>query len=147
MIREETELVIGLDGRKMSKSYGNTLPIFGEEKKMRKLVMGIKTDSTPVEEPKATEDSTILTLYNLFASEAERDEMVADYQRGGVGYGDFKKRVWEAYWEFFAEMRQRRAEIAADEAFVTEVLKAGADKAREEAEKVLGRVRERVGLS
>ena len=146
IIREDTAVVVGLDGRKMSKSYGNTLPIFGEEKPLKKLIMKITTDSTPVEEPKPTENSTILALYKLFASESDYAAMVADHERGGVGYGDFKKRLAEAYWDYFAPMRERRMEILADAAYVDGVLAAGAVRAREEASKVLDRVRRAVGL-
>ncbi len=147
IIREDTALVLGLDGRKMSKSYQNTLPIFGEEKPLKKLIMRITTDSTPVEEPKATNDSTILALYKLFASPSDFDVMVADHEKGGIGYGDFKKRLAEAYWDYFAAMRTRRAEILADPGYVDQVLAAGAARAREEAEKVLARVRRAVGLT
>lgn len=146
IIREETAIVIGLDGQKMSKSYNNTLPIFGEEKPMKKLVMKITTDSTPVEEPKPTEGSTILALYKLFASGTDYAAMVADHKKGGIGYGDFKKRLAEAYWDFFAPMRARREEILADPGYVDAVLTAGAERAREEAAKVLSRVRKAVGL-
>jgi len=146
IIREDTAVVVGLDGRKMSKSYHNTLPIFGEEKPLKKLIMRITTDSTPVEEPKPVENSTILALYKLFASEADYQAMVADHERGGIGYGDFKKRLADAYWDFFAPMRERRAEILADPGYVDRVLAAGAAKAREEAAKVLDRVRRAVGL-
>ncbi|HSP42837.1 MAG TPA: tryptophan--tRNA ligase [Luteolibacter sp.] len=146
IIREDTAIVIGLDGRKMSKSYHNTLPIFGEEKPLKKLIMKITTDSTPVEEPKPVENSTILTLYKLFASESDYQAMVADHERGGTGYGDFKKRLADAYWDFFAPMRERRAEILADPGYVDQVLAAGAARAREEAAKVLDRVRRAVGL-
>ncbi len=146
IIREDTAIIIGLDGRKMSKSYGNTLPIFGEEKLLKKLVMKITTDSTPVEAPKSTEGSTILALYKLFASSADYATMHADHERGGVGYGDFKKRLADAYWDFFAPMRARRAEIEADPGFVDQVLANGAMRAREEAGKVLKRVRRAVGL-
>ncbi|MEY3898354.1 MAG: tryptophan--tRNA ligase [Verrucomicrobiota bacterium] len=146
IIRDDTAVVIGLDGRKMSKSYGNTLPIFGEEKPLKKLIMRITTDSTPVEDPKPTEGSTILALYKLFASPADYAAMVADHERGGTGYGDFKKRLAEAYWDFFAPMRARRAEILADPGFVDQVLADGALRAREEAAKVIDRVRHAVGL-
>lgn len=146
IIREETAIVIGLDGQKMSKSYNNTLPIFGDEKPMKKLVMKITTDSTPVEEPKPTEGSTILALYKLFASGTDYATMVADHENGGIGYGDFKKRLAEAYWDFFAPMRARREEILADPGYVDAVLTAGAVRAREEAAKVLTRVRKAVGL-
>ncbi|MEI6175340.1 MAG: tryptophan--tRNA ligase [Verrucomicrobiota bacterium] len=146
IIREDTAVVVGLDGRKMSKSYGNTLPIFGEEKPLKKLIMKITTDSTPVEEPKPVENSTILALYKLFTSEADYQKMVDDHQRGGTGYGDFKKRLAEAYWDFFAPMRVRRAEILADPGYVDRVLADGAARAREESAKVLDRVRRAVGL-
>ncbi|NNC89711.1 MAG: tryptophan--tRNA ligase [Akkermansiaceae bacterium] len=146
IIREAVAKVPGLDGQKMSKSYNNTLPIFGEEKPLRKMVMKIVTDSTPVEDPKPVEGSVILQLYKLLASDADYQAMVADHQAGGTGYGDFKKRLWEAYWEFFAPMRARRAEIAADPASVDQVLAAGAARARQEAAVVLDRVRATVGL-
>ena len=146
IIREDTAVVVGLDGRKMSKSYHNTLPIFGDEKPLKKLIMKITTDSTPVEDPKPTEGSTILSLYKLFASPADYATMVADHERGGVGYGDFKKRLADAYWDYFAPMRVRRTEILADPEWVDEVLAAGALRAREEAAKVLERVRRAVGL-
>jgi len=147
IIREDTAVVIGLDGRKMSKSYGNTLPLFGEEKPLKKLVMKITTDSTPVEDPKPTENSTILALYKLFANETDYASLVAAHETGGTGYGDLKKRLAEAYWDFFAPMRQRRAEILADPGYIDAVLKQGAERAREEATKVLQRVRQAVGLS
>jgi tryptophanyl-tRNA synthetase len=146
IIREDTAVVIGLDGRKMSKTYHNTLPIFGEEKPLKKLIMKITTDSTPVEAPKPTEGSTILALYKLFASPADYAAMVADHENGGVGYGDLKKRLADAYWDFFAPMRVRRAEIETDPGYVDHVLAAGALRAREEAAKVLDRVRRAVGL-
>jgi tryptophanyl-tRNA synthetase len=146
IIREDTAVVVGLDGQKMSKSYHNTLPIFGQEKQLKKLLMRIVTDSTPMEDPKPTENSTILALYKLFAGEADYAAMVADHERGGIGYGDFKKRLAEAYWEFFAPMRARRDAITADPGYVDEVLRAGANRAREEAAKVLDRVRRAVGL-
>jgi len=147
IIKEETELVIGLDGRKMSKSYDNTLPIFGDEKKLRKLVMKIITDSTPVEDPKPTKDSTVIALYKLFAADAEVQSMIADHESGGFGYGDFKKRLADAYWDFFSEMRLRREEILKDPGYVDEVLERGAVRAREESAKVLSRVKKAVGLA
>lgn len=146
IIRDATALVIGLDGQKMSKSYHNTLPIFGEEKQLKKLVMKITTDSTPVEAPKPTEGSTILALYELFASPTDYADMILDHENGGCGYGDLKKRLADGYWDFFAPMRTRRAEILADPGFVDQVLAAGAIRAREEAGKVLARVRKAVGL-
>ena len=147
VIREDTAVVVGLDGRKMSKSYGNTLPIFGDEKPLRKLMMKITTDSTPVEAAKPVADSTILALYKLFASPAEHAVMVAEHEQGGVGYGDFKKRLADAYWDFFAPMRARRTEVLADPGYVDEVLATGAARARDQAGKVLARVRRAVGLT
>jgi tryptophanyl-tRNA synthetase len=146
IIRDDTAAVTGLDGRKMSKSYHNTLPIFGEEKPLRKSIMRIITDSTPVEEPKPVENSTILALYKLFASESDYQAMVADHLNGGTGYGDLKKRLADAYWDFFSPMRERRAHILADSGLVDQVLANGAARAREEAAKVLDRVRRAVGL-
>jgi tryptophanyl-tRNA synthetase len=147
IIRDDTAVVTGLDGRKMSKSYGNTLPIFGEEKALRKLIMRITTDSTPVEDPKPLENSTILSLYKLFADETAWQAMVDDHRRGGIGYGEFKKRLADAYWDYFAPMRARRETILADPGQVDQVLAAGAARAREEAGKVLARVRRAVGLA
>ncbi|MCH7225736.1 tryptophan--tRNA ligase [Haloferula sp. A504] len=147
MISESMAVVPGLDGQKMSKSYHNTLPLFGDEKPSKKLIMRIKTDSTPVEDPKPVDGSLILPLFRLFASEEDYAKMVADHQSGGVGYGDFKKRLAEAYWEYFAPMRQRREELLADPGYVDEVLAKGAGRAREEAAKVIDRVRKAVGLA
>ncbi len=146
LIPDEVAKVPGLDGQKMSKSYNNTLPIFGEEKQLRKTVMRIVTDSAAVEEPKPTEGSVILELYRLFASADDYDQMVVDFQAGGTGYGDFKKRLWEAYWEFFAPMRDRREELLEHPDYVDQVLAEGAARAREEAERVLTRVRKAAGL-
>jgi len=145
-IRDETAVVPGLDGQKMSKSYDNTIQLFEEPAALKKKIMGIKTDSTPVEDPKATEGSSILALYQLAASPAEYDAMVADFQRGGVGYGDFKKRLLQAVTDHFAPFRERRLEIVADPKYVDRVLAEGAEKARIVARKTLRRVRDAVGL-
>jgi tryptophanyl-tRNA synthetase len=145
-IQENVAKVPGLDGQKMSKSYNNTIPIFGVQKKLRKLVMKLETDSTPVEEPKPTEGSLILALYRFFASESDQAQMKADFEAGGFGYGDFKQRLFDAYWDYFAPMRERRAELEQDPAIVEDVLRNGAERAREEASRVLTRVRKTVGL-
>lgn len=145
-IREDTAIVPGLDGAKMSKSYGNTIEIFEDEKALRKKIMGIKTDSTPVEDPKPTENSAILGLYKLVASPADYDAMVSAFKAGGTGYGDFKKTLFAAVWEYFAPMREKRAEIVADPSLVDDVLRAGADKANAIADQVMDRVRRAVGL-
>ncbi|MBB5352045.1 tryptophanyl-tRNA synthetase [Haloferula luteola] len=146
IIRESVAVVPGLDGQKMSKSYGNTLPLFGEEKPSKKLIMKIKTDSTPVEEPKAIDDSLVLPLFRLFADDASYEEMLSQHESGGVGYGDFKKRLAEAYWDYFAPMRARRAELEADPGYIDQVLSQGAEKARSTASVTLDRVRKAVGI-
>src|ERR1043166_4665115 len=110
-IRPETETVPGVDGQKMSKSYGNTIDIFGEEKETRKRVMSIVTDSQPVEAPKNPQNSTIFQLYSLVGSPEEIAAMRERFERGGTGYGDFKKQLFVRLWEFFAPMRKRRQEI------------------------------------
>ena len=145
-IKEETAVVPGLDGQKMSKSYDNTIQLFEEAPALKKKIMGIKTDSTPVEAPKAIEGSSILALYKLVANEADYAAMVADHERGGVGYGDFKKRLLAAVTEYFAPFREKRAEIVADPKYVDRVLAEGAEKARAVARKTLARVRDAVGL-
>jgi tryptophanyl-tRNA synthetase len=130
----------------MSKSYDNTIQLFEEPAMLKKKIMGIKTDSTPVEAPKPVEGSTILALYKLVASPAEHQAMVADHERGGIGYGEFKKRLLEAVNLHFAPFRERRAEIVADAGHVDRVLAAGAEKARSLARKTLARVKDAVGL-
>jgi tryptophanyl-tRNA synthetase len=145
-IREETAVVPGLDGQKMSKSYDNTIQLFEEAGPLKKKIMSIKTDSTAVEEPKPTEGSSILALYKLVASEADYDQMVADHRKGGIGYGEFKKRLLQAVTDHFAPFRARRAEIVGDSGYVDKVLAEGAEKARVVARKTLNRVRDAVGL-
>jgi tryptophanyl-tRNA synthetase len=138
--------VIGLDGQKMSKSYDNTIPLFDDEKPLRKKIMGIVTDSTPVEAPKDPANSTIVALYRLFASEADVAKLEADFRAGGFGYGDFKKRLFEALWEYFRPMRERRAALAADQNYLDTVLRDGAERARAVATKTMDRVRRAIGL-
>lgn len=145
-IQSSTETVPGLDGQKMSKSYGNTIDIFGEEKETRKRIMSIVTDSTPVEAPKNPDTSSIVQLYSLFATEAEVTAMKERFVAGGTGYGDFKKQLFGALWDYFAPMRARRAEILAEPSYVDEVLARGAERANAIADRVMSRVRAAVGL-
>jgi tryptophanyl-tRNA synthetase len=145
-IQAATEVVPGLDGQKMSKSYGNTIDIFGEEKETRKRIMSIVTDSTPVEAPKDPNASSIFQLYSLFADEEEKNGMRDAFANGGTGYGEFKKQLFAKLWEFFAPMRTRRAEILAQPDFIDEVLARGAERANAEADRVMARVRSAVGL-
>ncbi|MGK0189161.1 MAG: tryptophanyl-tRNA synthetase [Verrucomicrobiales bacterium] len=145
-IGEATAAVPGLDGEKMSKSYDNTIEIFEGEKALRKKIMSILTDSTPVEEPKDPDKSFIVDLYKLVASPGDVAQMEADFRSGGTGYGDFKKRLFGAMWEHFAPHRERRSELENDAQYVDNVLTSGAGKARHVACGVLDRVRSAVGL-
>ena len=145
-IRTATETVPGLDGQKMSKSYGNTIDIFGDEKETRKRVMSIVTDSKAVAEPKDPATSTIFQLFSLVASKDEIAGMGEKFRKGGAGYGDFKKQLFEKLWEYFSPMRQRREEILADKLYIDNVLVRGARRANEIAGDVMTRVRAAVGL-
>ncbi|HEX2188158.1 MAG TPA: tryptophan--tRNA ligase [Longimicrobiaceae bacterium] len=145
-IAEEVAVVPGIDGQKMSKSYGNTLNMFGEEKALRKQVMSIVTDSTPLEDPKPTEGSNVLALYRLFAAPDEVRRMEEEFRAGGTGYGDFKKRLFAAIMDHFGPMRARRAELERNPDYVEEVLRRGADRAREVATATMDRVRRATGL-
>jgi tryptophanyl-tRNA synthetase len=146
-IREDAATVPGTDGAKMSKSYGNTIEIFADEKTMKKKIMGIVTDSTPVEAPKDPESNSIYQLYKLFASANDAAAMADKFRAGGTGYGDFKKQLFATVWEYFAPMRAKRAEIAADPGYVDGVLRRGAEHANALADKVMARVEKAVGLS
>jgi tryptophanyl-tRNA synthetase len=145
-IQESTAVVPGLDGAKMSKSYHNTIDLFAPENVLRKKIMGIKTDSTPVEEPKPMEGSVILALHKLVASEVDHLAMENDFRVGGAGYGDLKKRLFGAVWEYFAPFRAKRVELEADPGHVEKILAAGAEKAAVVADGVMRRVRNAVGI-
>jgi tryptophanyl-tRNA synthetase len=145
-IREEVATVVGLDGQKMSKSYGNTIEIFAPEKALRKKVMGIVTDSTPVESPKDPSSSIILQLYRLFATPEQVESMIQSFRAGGTGYGEYKKQLFEVLWNAFEPMRKRRSELQADLGFVEAVLRRGAERALTTAEQTMAKVRSAVGL-
>jgi tryptophanyl-tRNA synthetase len=145
-IEAETEVVPGLDGQKMSKSYGNNIDIFSDEKQTRKRVMSIVTDSTPVESPKDPSGSTILQLYSLIASKDEISGMRERFLKGGTGYSEFKRELFEKLWEYFAPMRKRREEILANKSYINSVLARGAERANEIADQVMTRVRAAIGL-
>ena len=147
VIREDAGVVPGVDGQKMSKSYGNTLEIFAPEKDLRKKIMGIKTDSTPVEAPKAVEGSTLWGLARLLGREDEKAEYRGLLEKGGVGYGDLKKKLADLVLQEFAVMRKRREELAADPAQLARWMAQGAEKARGTAMKVMARVRAAVGTN
>jgi len=146
-IREEVAVVPGTDGQKMSKSYGNTIEIFGDEKVIRKKIMGIKMDSRPPEEPKPDANQNLaIQLLKLVAPANVGKEYEDRLRAGGLGYGDLKKALFEHYWNHFAEARKKRAELAANLDYVNGVLADGATKARTVAQKVLKRARIASGL-
>ena len=143
---DESAKVPGVDGEKMSKSYGNTIELFPGEKPLRKRIMSIKTDTTPVEDPKDPDTSAIYQLYQLFATPAEQAALAARYRAGGMGYGEAKQALFEAAWSYFAAARARREQFSADPATVEDILQAGAKRAREKGAEVLDRVRTACGL-
>jgi len=146
-IRTETAKVPGLDGEKMSKSYGNTLEIFGDEKTLRKKVMGIKMDSRAPAEPKPDADQNLaIQILKLVAPADVAKDYEVKLRAGGLGYGDLKKALFEHYWNHFAAARAKRAELTANLDYVNGVLAAGAAKARTLAQKVLKRARFASGL-
>jgi tryptophanyl-tRNA synthetase len=143
---DEAPLVPGVDGKKMSKSYGNTIEIFAEGKALSSTVMRIVTDSTPVEAPKDPEKDNVFALYSLFASEEERGALAGRYRAGGTGYGEAKKMLVEKIDVYFQDARAKRKELAADPATVERVLGNGAERARRVASETLREVREATGL-
>ena len=147
-IRDDVAAVPGLDGQKMSKSYGNTLEIFGEEKALRKKVMGLVMDSRTPQEPKPdAEKNLAIQLLKLFAPV----DVAADFENrlraGGLGYGDLKKALFEQYWNYFAAARARRAVLAANPDYVEQVLRDGAQRAHAVGDAVLPRARQACGLA
>jgi tryptophanyl-tRNA synthetase len=138
--------VPGTDGQKMSKSYGNTIDIFAEGNALKKSVMGIVTDSTPVEAPKDPERCTVFALYSLFATDAEKAALAARYRAGGLGYGEAKKLLLEKINTRFAPAREKRKQLAANPPYVEEVLRRGAQRARAEARQTMELVRVAVGM-
>ncbi len=138
--------VPGTDGEKMSKSYGNTLAVFEEPKPLRKQIMRIVTDSRPMDEPKEPDSDHLFQLFSLFADEPAIEEMAAKYRRGGFGYGEVKKALADLAVDFFAEPRDRRAELEGHPERVREILGDGAAKARRKAGEVLLRAQEACGV-
>jgi tryptophanyl-tRNA synthetase len=145
-IREAVAVVPGLDGQKMSKSYGNTIDLFGDEKETRARIMRIVTDSKALEDPKDPDTCNVFALYRLFATDTERAEMEARYRKGGYGYGSAKKALFESFWAAFEPMRRRRRELEADPDAVRAILERGAARASAEARRTLDRARRAVGL-
>jgi tryptophanyl-tRNA synthetase len=146
-IREEVAVVPGTDGQKMSKSYGNTIEIFGEEKTTRKKIMSLVMDSRTPQEPKPDADKNIaIQLLKLVAPADIGKDFEDRLRAGGLGYGDLKKALFENYWNYFATARAKRAELSANPDYVTSVLRDGAERARKIASVVLKRARKAAGL-
>lgn len=146
LIPDEVAIVPGIDGQKMSKSYNNTIPIFGKEKEIRKAIMNIVTDCKELEEPKDPDHCNVVALYKLVATPEELEEMKERYRAGGYGYGHAKVALFEKLWNYFEPMRKRRAELESDIGYVWQILAAGAEKARAEATRTMDKVRRAVGL-
>jgi tryptophanyl-tRNA synthetase len=145
-IQEATAVIPGLDGQKMSKSYGNTIDLFGEDGPTKKRIMSVKTDSTPLEAPKDPNATPIHALLKLFASPEEMAEIDRTYREGGKGYGHYKQRLAELFFEKFGPAREKRRALEKDPALVDRVLSEGAGRARERAKPVIDRVRRATGL-
>ena len=146
-IPEEVAVVIGTDGQKMSKSYGNTIEIFASDKALKKQIMGIVTDSTPVESPKDPDNDTIFKLYSYFATSDEKSALADKYRAGGMGYGDAKKMLLEKVIETFKPFREEREKLKNDLAYVKDILKNGAEKARIVASQTKKEVWDKTGLT
>jgi len=146
VIDDNLAVVPGLDGQKMSKSYGNTIPIFEDQKALKKQVMAITTDATPVEAPKDPGKCNLFAIYKLFAPADRLAETRGLYVNGGGMYGKGKLELVELIWEYFRPAREKRQQLENDRAYVHEVLAKGAAKAREKAVVTLDLVKERTGL-
>ena len=145
-IVKSVAIVPGVDGRKMSKSYGNTIGIFDEGKALKKKVMSIQTDSTPLEDPKDPDTCNVFALIKLFADKEKQNEIAEKYKNGGYGYGHAKKELLGLINDYFAEAREQRKELAKKPDYVRDVLREGGTKARERAETVMEPVRSATGL-
>ncbi len=145
-IIESVAVVPGIDGRKMSKSYGNTIEIFEPEDSVRKKIMKIVTDSTPVEDPKDPDKCNVFALLKLVAPPEELAEWENKYRNGGMGYGQAKKRLAELMTDYFKPFRQKRTELENNIDYVKEVLSNGAERAKAVARETLEKARQAVGL-
>ncbi len=146
IVSESSAVLPGLDGRKMSKSYQNTIPLFSEEKKLEKLVKRIVTDSTPPEQAKETEGSTLFTLYREFGTETEAAQM-ADAYKQGIGYGEIKQEVFRVMNRALKQPRQKYYQLLEKPEEIDKLLEAGAEKVRPYAQVKVNKVKEIIGLS
>ena len=146
-VLDDTAKVVGLDGEKMSKSYENTIELFDTPKRLKKRINSIKTDSKAVEDVKDPEACSVFTLYKLFSTEEQQQELAERYRAGGMGYGEAKKTLHEAAMDHFADARARREKLEQDPDTVEDILQAGAARAREVGRVVLDRCRSASGLT
>ncbi|MEL1234500.1 MAG: tryptophan--tRNA ligase [Candidatus Neomarinimicrobiota bacterium] len=145
-IEKETQLIPGVDGKKMSKSYDNTIPIFDSEENIRKRIMTIITDAADINEPK-DKDTPLFQLYSLFLDKQDRSNLSARYDGGGVGYGDVKKELFQKVMDHFQPFREKRASLVSRPKEVRDILRLGAKKANIIAEEVLDRVKSSAGMN
>ncbi len=146
-IDDTVAVIPGVDGQKMSKSYGNTIDIFSEKNVLKKRVMSIVTDSTPVEEPKNPDKCNVFAIYKHFATPDAVSDLAGRYKKGGIGYGEVKKELVELVWNYFAPYREHHEELLKDQDGVRKILLEGAEKARYQAIKTLRKVRKKVGAA
>ena len=145
-IDEEVATVPGLDGQKMSKSYGNTIDLFLDDKALRKQIMRIVTDATPVAEPKDPDRCNVFQIYRLFLDKEQQDALRRRYLAGGMGYAEVKEELYETVRAFFAPFTERRRELLADKEGIRRILAQGVEKARYVARKTMGKVKKKVGV-
>jgi len=145
-IIKEVETIPGTDGQKMSKSYNNTIEIFASEKDLKSQVMGIITDSTPMEDPKDPDKCNVFTLYKLFATPEEQEEMAANYRKGGMGYGHAKTAILEKILAYFKEPREKYLELKSKKEKVIDIVNNGTKKAKQVAQEKLKTIKEKIGL-
>jgi len=145
-LQKDGMTIPGTDGAKMSKSYGNYIDVFAEEKALRKTIMSIKTDSTPMEDPKDPEKDTVYALYKLISTETEAADLAALYRAGNFGYGHAKQMLFEKCMDFFGTARQEYSKLKSDPAMIERILAEGATRAERKADEVLGRVKSLTGF-
>jgi tryptophanyl-tRNA synthetase len=146
VIQETVAVIPGLDGRKMSKSYNNTIPLFAPEKRLRKTVMSVVTNSQGVEEPKDPDSSQIFGFYKLFASPDEQKTLAARFRAGGMGWGEAKEELFRVINRELTPMRERYDALMADPAGLDKILASGAEKARPIAAATVNRFRKAAGI-
>jgi len=146
-ILEDVATVPGIDGQKMSKSYGNYIELFADEETLRKKVMAIKTDSTPVDQPKPLEDNPLYEIYALFLNKAEKEELKERFLTPGLKYGEVKKELFNVIWEYFAPFRAKREYYAQDKGEILNILRKGKEKARIVASEFVSKARSNIGLN